>query len=79
MEFIRDATGAKYGIHQGDVHMLRSSVLKIHSGSDPVLGPDRLVEDGDILDMWNAVIAEMSADGTTARITKKWFGRDVSL
>ena len=22
VEFIRDATGAKYGIHQGDVHML---------------------------------------------------------
>ncbi len=36
-------------------------------------------EDTDILEMWNKAIAEMSADGTTARITKKWFGRDVSL
>jgi len=36
-------------------------------------------EDTDILDMWNKVIAEMSADGTTAEITKKWFGRDISM
>ena len=36
-------------------------------------------EDTDIVEMWNKVIAEMSADGTTAAITKKWFGRDVSL
>ena len=36
-------------------------------------------EDTDIVEMWNKVIAEMSADGTTAQITKKWFGRDVSL
>ena len=36
-------------------------------------------EDTDILEMWNKAIAEMSADGTTAKITKKWFGRDVSL
>ena len=36
-------------------------------------------EDTDILDMWNKAIAEMSADGTTAKITEKWFGRDVSL
>jgi len=36
-------------------------------------------EDTDILDMWNSVIAEMSADGTTAEITKKWFGRDISM
>ena len=36
-------------------------------------------EDTDILEMWNKVIAEMSADGTTANITKKWFGRDMSM
>ena len=36
-------------------------------------------EDADILEMWNNVIAEMSADGTTAEITKKWFGRDISM
>lgn len=36
-------------------------------------------EDSDILKMWNAAIAEMSADGTTAEITKKWFGRDISM
>ena len=36
-------------------------------------------EDGDILEMWNKVIAEMSDDGTTAEITKKWFGRDISM
>ena len=36
-------------------------------------------EDTDILEMWNKVIAEMSADGTTAEITKKWFGRDISM
>ena len=36
-------------------------------------------EDTDILDMWNKVIAEMSEDGTTANITKKWFGRDISM
>ena len=36
-------------------------------------------EDTDILEMWNKAIAEMSAYGTTAKITKKWFGRDVSL
>ena len=36
-------------------------------------------EDTDILEMWNAAIAEMSADGTTAEITKKWFGRDISM
>ena len=36
-------------------------------------------EDTDILDMWNTVIAEMSADGTTAEITKNWFGRDISM
>tara|TARA_Y100000590_G_scaffold152862_2_gene175535 strand:+ start:3550 stop:4383 length:834 start_codon:yes stop_codon:yes gene_type:complete len=36
-------------------------------------------EDTDILDMWNKVIAEMAADGTTAEITKKWFGRDMSM
>jgi len=29
--------------------------------------------------MWNEVIADMSADGTTAEITKKWFGRDMSM
>ena len=36
-------------------------------------------EDTDILDMWNAAIAEMSKDGTTAEITKEWFGRDISM
>ena len=36
-------------------------------------------EDADILEMWNAAIAEMSKDGTTAEITKKWFGRDISM
>ena len=36
-------------------------------------------EDTDILEMWNKVIAEMSEDGTTAEITKKWFGRDISM
>ena len=36
-------------------------------------------EDTDILEMWNKVIAEMSADGTTAKITTKWFGRDISM
>ncbi len=36
-------------------------------------------EDTDILEMWNKVIAEMSADGTTAEITKQWFGRDISM
>ena len=36
-------------------------------------------EDGDILEMWNAAIAEMSKDGTTAEITKEWFGRDISM
>ena len=36
-------------------------------------------EDTDILEMWNKVIAEMSADGTTAETTKKWFGRDISM
>jgi octopine/nopaline transport system substrate-binding protein len=36
-------------------------------------------EDADILEMWNKVIAEMSADGTTAKITEKWFGRDISM
>ena len=36
-------------------------------------------EDTDILEMWNKVIAEMSADGTTVNITKQWFGRDISM
>jgi len=36
-------------------------------------------EDADILEMWNAAIAEMSKDGTTAEITKEWFGRDISM
>jgi len=36
-------------------------------------------EDVDILEMWNEAIAAMSADGTTAEITKKWFGRDISM
>ena len=36
-------------------------------------------EDNDILEMWNAVILEMSKDGTTAEITKRWFGRDISM
>jgi octopine/nopaline transport system substrate-binding protein len=36
-------------------------------------------EDSDILDMWNKAIAEMAADGTTAGITEKWFGRDMSM
>ena len=36
-------------------------------------------EDTDILEMWNKVIADMSADGTTAKITQKWFGRDISM
>jgi len=36
-------------------------------------------EDTDILEMWNKVIAEMAADGTTATITQKWFGRDMSM
>ena len=36
-------------------------------------------EDTDILEMWNKVIAEMGSDGTTAEITKKWFGRDISM
>ena len=36
-------------------------------------------EDTDILEMFNKVIAEMSADGTTAEITKQWFGRDISM
>jgi len=36
-------------------------------------------EDNEILDMWNAAISEMSKDGTTAEITKEWFGRDISM
>ncbi len=36
-------------------------------------------EDSDILNMWNSVISEMSKDGTTAEITKRWFGRDISM
>ena len=36
-------------------------------------------EDTDIIEMWNKAIAEMSADGTTATITEKWFGRDMSM
>ena len=36
-------------------------------------------EDTDILEMFNKVIAEMSEDGTTAAITKEWFGRDISM
>ena len=36
-------------------------------------------EDTAILDMWNAAISEMSKDGTTAEITKEWFGRDISM
>ena len=36
-------------------------------------------EDTDILEMWNTAIAEMSKDGTTAEITKEWFGRDISM
>ena len=36
-------------------------------------------EDTDILEMWNAAIAEMSKDGTTAEITKEGFGRDISM
>ena len=36
-------------------------------------------EDLEILEMWNAVISEMSKDGTTAEITKRWFGRDISM
>ena len=36
-------------------------------------------EDTAILEMWNAAIAEMSKDGTTAEITKEWFGRDISM
>ena len=36
-------------------------------------------EDTEILEMWNAAIAEMSKDGTTAKITKQWFGRDISM
>ena len=36
-------------------------------------------EDIEILDMWNAAISEMSKDGTTAEITKEWFGRDISM
>ena len=36
-------------------------------------------EDTEILEMWNAAISEMSKDGTTAEITKRWFGRDISM
>ncbi len=36
-------------------------------------------EDTEILEMWNSAIAEMSKDGTTAEITKEWFGRDISM
>ena len=36
-------------------------------------------EDTDILEMWNTAISEMSKDGTTAEITKRWFGRDISM
>ena len=36
-------------------------------------------EDTAILEMWNAAISEMSKDGTTAEITKQWFGRDISM
>ena len=36
-------------------------------------------EDTEILEMWNDAIAEMSKDGTTAEITKEWFGRDISM
>ena len=36
-------------------------------------------EDTAILEMWNSAISEMSKDGTTAEITKKWFGRDISM
>ena len=36
-------------------------------------------EDTEILEMWNAAIAEMLADGSLSEITKQWFGRDISM
>ena len=36
-------------------------------------------EDTEILEMWNAVIAEMITDGSLSDITKQWFGRDISM
>ena len=36
-------------------------------------------EDTDILEMWNAAIAEMLADDSLSEITKQWFGRDISM
>ncbi len=65
VESIRDATGATYGIHRGDVHMLRSSVLKIHSGNHSIVGPDRLVEDGDILHVGGIELNVITTPGHT--------------
>jgi octopine/nopaline transport system substrate-binding protein len=36
-------------------------------------------EDSLTLDDWNKTIDAMNKDGTTAEISKKWFGRDISL
>ena len=65
VEFIKDSTGATYGIHQGDVHMLRSSILKIHSGNHSVLDPDRLLEDGDILHVGGIDLNVITTPGHT--------------
>uniref|UniRef100_A0A6C0EHZ6 Solute-binding protein family 3/N-terminal domain-containing protein n=1 Tax=viral metagenome TaxID=1070528 RepID=A0A6C0EHZ6_9ZZZZ len=36
-------------------------------------------EDAVTIDSWNKTIDDMNKDGTTSKISKKWFGRDISL
>ena len=36
-------------------------------------------EDVVTIDSWNKTIDDMNKDGTTSKISKKWFGRDISL
>ena len=45
--------------------MLRSSILKIHSGNHSVLDPDRLLEDGDILHVGGIDLNVITTPGHT--------------
>ena len=55
------------------------SIIKVGMCCKAELELDKVIKYEDILNMWNSVISEMSKDGTTAEITKRWFGRDISM
>ncbi|MBQ9264156.1 MAG: amino acid ABC transporter substrate-binding protein [Clostridia bacterium] len=55
------------------------NLVLIDSLEDDIFGVGFRKEDAALRDKVNAILAEMAQDGATAKISEKWFGKDISI